>query len=385
MFGTACRLAAGLALPACLAACLQAGQGPGPLAGPSTLALAIRLSAVPDVLPTDGTARSIVAVTAAGPDGAPARNLRLRVQIVEGSTRHDAGRLSARFVVTDAAGRAAVEYRAPLSSGGAAGEVDHGRVVTLAVTPVSDDFAQAVERRVRIRLVPAGDVIPPFEVRAGFEVTPVAPAVFDQVRFSAVDCPAGEPAAARCTHDPAGSIAAYRWDFGDGGAASGQQLAHVYSRAGTYFVRLTVVDSFDRSADATATVTVADEMQPEASFTVSPMPATAGAEVFLDASTSTAAPGRHIVAYTWNFGDGSTGDGVRTSHVYRVAGNYTVVLNVTDDRERRASAASTVEVTDAAPVAAATVAPPVPAAGRTVLFDAEESRVVPGRRIARDR
>ena len=383
--GAARRLTAGIVFSAFLAGCLQDGGGPGELVGPSTLALSVRLSAIPDVLPADGVSEAIVAVTASGPDGAPAGNLRLAARIVEGSVPHDVGRLSRRSVVTDADGRAAFSYRAPAPSGGAAGEVDPGRVVTLVVTPVTGDFSDTIERRVRIRLVPAGAVIPPFDVRPGFEVTPPAPGVLDQVRFSAADCPAEAPAPTGCTHDPSGLVAAYRWDFGDGGHAAGQQLAHVYSTAGTYLVRLNVTDSFGRSADATRTVTVAAGMPPEASIAVSPIRATAGDEVFFDASASTAAAGRRIVSHAWNFGDGSTGSGVTTSHVYRSANTYTVVLNVTDDAGSVGSASATVDVVDPTPVAVVTVSPPAPAAGQRVFFSAVVSTVAGGGSIVRYR
>ncbi len=345
------RFAAALVLALCPMGCLQDGQGAPPLAGPSALALSIRLSATPDVLPMDGAARSVVTITATRPNGIPAVDLRLVVRIVEGSTAHDVGQLSTRAVVTDAAGRAVFSYRAPRPSGNAAGAVDPGRVVTLIVTPVTGDFSNAVERRVRIRLVPSGVVIPPFDVRPGFEVTPTAPVVFDQVRFSAAACPAGDPAAAGCTRDPSGLIAGFRWDFGDGGRASGRQLAHVYSTAGTYLVRMTVTDAYNRSAEATRTVTVAAGTPPAASFVVSPIPATEGERVFFDASASTAAAGRRLVSYEWNFGDGGVGSGVTTSHVYREARTYTVTVSVADDTGRRGSAARLVEVVDATPVA----------------------------------
>ena len=383
--GAAYRWAAGVALSACLSGCLQDGLGPGTLAGPSTLALSIRLSATPDVLPADGLSEALVAVTATGPDGEPIADLRLTARIVEGSTPHDLGRLSRRSVVTDAAGNAAFSYRTPAPSRNAAGEADLGRVVTLMVTPVTDDFSGAVERRVRIRLLPAGAVIPPFAVRPGFEVTPPAPSVFDQVRFSAADCPVGALATAGCTHDPSGLVAAYQWDFGDGGRASGQQLAHVYSTAGTYLVRLTVTDSFERSAEATGTVTIAAGRPPDASFSVSPIPASAGAEVYFDASLSTAAAGRRIVSHAWNFGDGSTGSGITASHVYRSANTYTVVLNVTDDAGNVGSASATVDIVDARPVAVIAVSPPAPAAGQRVVFGAQESTAPAGREIVQYR
>ena len=85
------RLGVGLVLPACLAGCLADGEGPGPLVGPSALALSIRLRATPDVLPIDGAARAVIDVTAAGPDGAPAADLRLTIRIADGSTAHNAG------------------------------------------------------------------------------------------------------------------------------------------------------------------------------------------------------------------------------------------------------------------------------------------------------
>ena len=383
--GAACRLATGIVLSALVAGCLQDGRGPGAPAGPSTLALSIRLRVTPDVLPADGRSEAIVAVAATGPDGAPVDRLRLAVRIVDGATPRDHGRLSQRSVVTDAAGRATFSYRAPEPSGSAAGEVDTGRVVTLVVTPVTGDFTDATERRVRVRLVPAGMVIPPFDVRPGFEVTPPAPSVFDQVRFSAAECPAGAPADVGCTHDPSGLVAAWRWDFGDGAQTSGQQLAHVYSSAGTYLVRLTVTDAYERSADATRTVVVAAGMPPEASFTASPIPAVTGEEVFFDASMSTAAAGRRIVSHAWNFGDGRTGSGVTTSHVYGAANTYTVVLNVTDDAGSVASTSATVAIVDGAPVAVARVSPPSPAPGQIALFSAEDSRAVGGRRIVRYR
>ena len=53
-----------------------------------------------------------------------------------------------------------------------------------------------------------------------------------------------------------------------------------------------------------------------------------------------------VVAWSWNFGDGSTSAEQNPSHTYAEAGTYTVSLTVTDDRNADSEeAAESVEVT----------------------------------------
>jgi PKD repeat protein len=52
-------------------------------------------------------------------------------------------------------------------------------------------------------------------------------------------------------------VTSWTWDFGDGSAAeSGQRVTHTYALAGSWVVRLTVVDGEGRSGTTTKTVTV---------------------------------------------------------------------------------------------------------------------------------
>ena len=67
---------------------------------------------------------------------------------------------------------------------------------------------------------------------------------------------------------------------------------------------------------------------PVASFTVSCPTATCT----VDASgSSDTAPGT-IASYAWDFGDGSTGTGVSTTHTYQTGGAKTITLRVTDNQ-----------------------------------------------------
>ncbi len=69
---------------------------------------------------------------------------------------------------------------------------------------------------------------------------------------------------------------------------------------------------------------------PEAVASATPQTGDAPLLVDFDGSGSTPGDG-NIVSYYWDFGDGNTGSGMTTSHVYAASGTYTVSLTVTDD------------------------------------------------------
>jgi len=69
---------------------------------------------------------------------------------------------------------------------------------------------------------------------------------------------------------------------------------------------------------------------PTASFDFSPANPTVGEDVTFDAAGSGDTDGE-IVAYRWDFGDGTTFEGVSGTHAYSDAGDYTVTLTVEDD------------------------------------------------------
>jgi PKD repeat protein len=101
---------------------------------------------------------------------------------------------------------------------------------------------------------------------------------------------------------------------------------------GTTTVTGMVSDAAGNTSTCTFTVTVQEPATLTASFTANPNPAACNQLVSFDAVESKAGPGRTIVSYHWDFGDGSSGTGKTASHTYRALGRYHVRLTVTDDQ-----------------------------------------------------
>jgi YVTN family beta-propeller protein len=123
-------------------------------------------------------------------------------------------------------------------------------------------------------------------------------------------------------------ITSWQWDFGDTtGNSTDRNPAHTYATVGTYTVMLTVTnDGGSNTSVKTNYVTVHNET-PNARFTADRTSGNAPLTIaFTDAST-----GNGIMAWQWNFGDGSTSTEQSPVHNYAQAGTYTVMLTVTND------------------------------------------------------
>lgn len=145
---------------------------------------------------------------------------------------------------------------------------------------------------------------------------------------------------ASTSSDADGTIASYDWDFGDGATGNGMTANHDYAAPGTYSVKLTVTDNSGGATEVSHDITVTDpNALPTAAFTSSASELTAS----LNGSTSSDPDGT-IASYDWDFGDGSTGNGATTDHVYAAAGTYDVKLTVTDNRGATAEVTHPVKV-----------------------------------------
>lgn len=81
-------------------------------------------------------------------------------------------------------------------------------------------------------------------------------------------------------------------------------------------------------------------------FTFAPTTPTEGQRVDFDASSSTAPPGRTIVSYVWNWGDGESESGITEEHDFATAGTYIVILTVTDSAGVSASTSRAITVVE---------------------------------------
>jgi len=129
--------------------------------------------------------------------------------------------------------------------------------------------------------------------------------------------------------DPDGSISTYSWDFGDGTQASGVQVRHQYKQAGQYKATLRVTDQTDLTNNWSAdTLIVTVNETPFARL--KEIPTRCVGETISFSGKESFDPDGSIQHYFWDFGDGSTAEGVEVEHTFNAPGVYHVTLAVDD-------------------------------------------------------
>jgi PKD repeat protein len=152
--------------------------------------------------------------------------------------------------------------------------------------------------------------------------------------------------------DSDGNIVGFVWEFGDGSTDSGISVSHIYGQSGDYYVTLTVTDNDGLTGEATHTVQIEEPApinQPPTAVINGPTGGLVEEPLTFDGSGSSDSDG-DIVGYTWNFGDGSTDDGVSATHSYDAAGSYQLILMVTDNGGLTDQTTHTVQIEEPAPI-----------------------------------
>lgn len=173
---------------------------------------------------------------------------------------------------------------------------------------------------------------------ASFTVSAVVIEEGGTIQFSAI-----------LSSDEDGVIVDFDWDYGDGTDGTGRSVSHTYTTAGTFTVILRVTDNDGETGTTQRDVYVeaGEPPGPAASFTVSPASGASPLSVRFDASASTY--DQTPLTFTWEFGDGATGFGQTTSHLYvsSTGRSYTATLTVRAPDGRVGTATRAVTVSGA--------------------------------------
>lgn len=141
--------------------------------------------------------------------------------------------------------------------------------------------------------------------------------------------------------DADGSIISWEWSFGDGNTSGVQHPSHTYDAGGSYDAVLTVTDD-DGDVDSTTQTIVVDDgggnSPPVAGFAYT----CAGTDCSFDGTLSSDDAG--VLAYAWEFGDGSVSLLAAPTHTYSSPGNYTVTLSITDTESLTDSVSASIRI-----------------------------------------
>jgi len=180
--------------------------------------------------------------------------------------------------------------------------------------------------------------------------------------------------------DADGDPLTYIWDFGDGTPTQkGEKVSHTYAKGGNYPVILTVDDGTGLiNSRSNSSIAVKINEAPNA-VAGENKTVCAGKPVIFDGSGSIDPEGG-LMKYQWDFGDGSTAEGVNPVKVYATGGVYMVTLTVMDDSGLKEGSTSTDQIVMT--VAESPVADAGPdqkaCAGTPVQFNGSGSRDVDG-------
>jgi PKD repeat protein len=325
----------------------------------------------------DGSAMALIELQVRDSNGQPRKDpLTLRVDTIVGGVVADFGTLSSKTITTGSDGKVALTYRAPAAP---PASQTSDAVVSVLFTPVGTNYGNATPRSIDIRLARPGVLLPPNAPPVpSFRTSPTSVRQGDELFFDA-----------SASTDSDGRIMAYTWMFGDDGKSTttaSPTISHTYASAGTFSVQLTVSDDRGASVSMTKDVVITAIENPIAAFDASPTAVEVGSAVNFNGGTSKAGTGHQIVKYDWTFGDGATatGSSALAQHTYDAAGTYSVLLKVTDDTGRVATASKTVTVTAAAaPTAAFFLSPTTVELNKSVTANGSASKAADGHKISK--
>lgn len=194
-------------------------------------------------------------------------------------------------------------------------------IVTLTVRDADD---QASESSVTI-------IVEELDTQAVIKATPEAGPIPLTVQFDGSESQTSDGT----------KIVNYEWDFGDGTDVipTGANVSHKYEKIGTYTVTLKVFSESGETATTTKQI-FARVVPLQACFEPSRSSGEAPLTVTFDASCSQG----NSQQWKWNFGDGFTSTNRKPTHTFKSAKNFTVTLEVTDNKNNVSTYESVITV-----------------------------------------
>ncbi len=176
------------------------------------------------------------------------------------------------------------------------------------------------------------------------------------------------------SYDPDGEVTEYQWDLGDGVIETGISAAYSYDKPGEYTITLTVKDDSNLPCNEHSDVTTIKVNAPPIADAGPDQQNICSLTVQFDGSNSRDPDGT-IVAYEWDFGDGSPSQGEqKPTHTYVKSGLYQVTLTVIDDSGLSSGRATdTIEILINNPPVAIIQAPVISCPDEAIKFSAEGS------------
>jgi uncharacterized repeat protein (TIGR02543 family) len=182
-------------------------------------------------------------------------------------------------------------------------------------------------------------------------------------------------------------ITTVRWQFEDGTFAQSSGTLEEppemttdkqFFAPGSHSVTLILTNILGLSSVLTQEITITGDPITRARVTATPTSGINPLVVAFDASASTAATGRTITNYAWNFGDGTVllNGGPAPTHTFTATGSYNVTLTITDSEGQSSSASTWISVAvapSAQPTAAFTMTPETGKNPLTITLDASAS------------
>jgi parallel beta-helix repeat protein len=134
--------------------------------------------------------------------------------------------------------------------------------------------------------------------------------------------------------DTDGEIVGYKWRSVPVGISSEENtFTNSNLPSGTYTIYLKVRDDYgDWSEETSITIEIVTELDNKKpiSDASGPYSSLINKDITFDGSGSFDPDEDDTIVYSWDFGDGSTGEGVFPTHIYKSEGNYTITLTITD-------------------------------------------------------